>query len=453
MALLDFFSKRGGHKRRSDETIDEAYQYDLQYKMIFDFLCQTFFKFHDYYGTYDFGEYEMPIQGLRFQNMNCITLDEIKALCLDEKGEKLPSILLTEDFPIAKRLRQVTKSYYQQNLREFAEAPHTVIVMCYRKYVLETIYFLASQEIDEAFEKIKNQANKYYVYKEVSFTSGVIDFIYHKGDSLGELFEIAKKMKRTIDDREEVKVLLKVEESDFDVSLLQLEKIRSAVKAGKMTGYFYPIRNPYGKTMGYYVYALEDRSCHEEDSAFERYYSVEEDRALGPFCLADSELSKKLRRLVHQMICDSVPGDYLFREESKPIRLFHMKQVYVTEERLAALTEYKGEVAKGLTLEIPKEIDGYKIWRLDKNCFRGLQELEAVKLTESIKYIEMGAFEDCTGLKELIIPKTVERIGAAAFRGCHNLTLVVERSSKEAMKDTYYPWGLDETQIRWNNFF
>ncbi len=51
-------------------------------------------------------------------------------------------------------------------------------------------------------------------------------------------------------------------------------------------------------------------------------------------------------------------------------------------------------------------------------------------LPEGVKYIEWNAFEDCAGLEQIQIPKSVTEIGGKTFFGCSgNLTLIVQKGS------------------------
>ena len=66
--------------------------------------------------------------------------------------------------------------------------------------------------------------------------------------------------------------------------------------------------------------------------------------------------------------------------------------------------------------------EGFKT--IGKNLFKGLDKLESVQLTSSIRTIGESAFEGCESLKEIVIPETVESIGRNALKGCSSLTAV-----------------------------
>ena len=44
--------------------------------------------------------------------------------------------------------------------------------------------------------------------------------------------------------------------------------------------------------------------------------------------------------------------------------------------------------------------------------------------------IDSGAFEKCTGLKSIVIPKSVKTIGSNAFSGCKKLDTILIKGTK-----------------------
>ena len=56
--------------------------------------------------------------------------------------------------------------------------------------------------------------------------------------------------------------------------------------------------------------------------------------------------------------------------------------------------------------------------------FKGLDRLESVTFSNSVRSIGESAFEGCTALKEITIPSTVENIGRNALKGCSSLVSV-----------------------------
>ena len=77
--------------------------------------------------------------------------------------------------------------------------------------------------------------------------------------------------------------------------------------------------------------------------------------------------------------------------------------------------------------------------RIGKAAFGGCISLESIKLPSSLSIINESAFNSCTSLTKIIIPKNVSLIGKDAFKGCFRLTIHCNVNEK--------PSGWDE---EWN---
>ena len=64
------------------------------------------------------------------------------------------------------------------------------------------------------------------------------------------------------------------------------------------------------------------------------------------------------------------------------------------------------------------------VTRIGECAFDGCVNLENVKCSNSLKYIDWASFRLCKTLKSIVIPKSVRSIGAVAFFGCENLKTV-----------------------------
>lgn len=73
--------------------------------------------------------------------------------------------------------------------------------------------------------------------------------------------------------------------------------------------------------------------------------------------------------------------------------------------------EIVGYIGSKTTVNIPAEIDGYKVTSIRNGMFYGYTNLESVTLPDGLKNIGDGAFYDCTSLKSITIPASVTNIG------------------------------------------
>ena len=88
------------------------------------------------------------------------------------------------------------------------------------------------------------------------------------------------------------------------------------------------------------------------------------------------------------------------------------------EDEVALITRYKGTDTE---LEVPAEIDGYKVTGIDSYVFGYCEGLKNIILPEGVKRIEDYAFLDCDSLESITLPEGVESIGKGAFRRCVSL--------------------------------
>ena len=84
------------------------------------------------------------------------------------------------------------------------------------------------------------------------------------------------------------------------------------------------------------------------------------------------------------------------------------------------------ETLKEVVITSPCEV-------INNNAFDGCSNITKVTLPKSVKIIEDAAFRDCTELKDIVIPEGVETIGDSAFSGCSNITNVLISSGVKSM--------------------
>lgn len=84
---------------------------------------------------------------------------------------------------------------------------------------------------------------------------------------------------------------------------------------------------------------------------------------------------------------------------------------YEVDNHGAILTRYNGSSE---SVVIPREIDGYVVYKLGNNLFYKCEELQAVTLPDSLTEIGNGAFM-CTSIRAITLPSNIRAIGRSAF--------------------------------------
>ena len=83
---------------------------------------------------------------------------------------------------------------------------------------------------------------------------------------------------------------------------------------------------------------------------------------------------------------------------------------------------------------IPETYNGYTVTGIDEYAFDQCTDIPSVKLPKTLKQIEYSAFNGCTALKELVIPASVDTIYNTAFDGCSALEKVVFEDGTNVLK-------------------
>lgn len=83
---------------------------------------------------------------------------------------------------------------------------------------------------------------------------------------------------------------------------------------------------------------------------------------------------------------------------------------------------------------IPETYNGYTVTGINEYAFDQCTDIPSVKLPKTLKQIEYSAFNGCTALKEIIIPASVDTIYNTAFDGCSALEKVVFEDGTNVLK-------------------
>lgn len=104
----------------------------------------------------------------------------------------------------------------------------------------------------------------------------------------------------------------------------------------------------------------------------------------------------------------------------------------VTNSKLGSASP--GDYSGVVTIPASIEIDGknYNVRGIDERCFYGCEELTRVIIPEGVYYINVGAFDHCTALESVNLPKSIVNLpsadGNSLFENCPKLSISSESS-------------------------
>ena len=110
---------------------------------------------------------------------------------------------------------------------------------------------------------------------------------------------------------------------------------------------------------------------------------------------------------------------------------------YYIDNGEAIITDYYGNAEE---LIIPSYIEGYPVTTISGYAFEDTFCLYRIVLPETLNYIGAGAFFDCQDTVEIDIPESVEFIGAEAFAYCHSLQNVHIPDGITSIKDNTFAY-------------
>ncbi|MBQ7761662.1 MAG: leucine-rich repeat domain-containing protein [Clostridia bacterium] len=117
----------------------------------------------------------------------------------------------------------------------------------------------------------------------------------------------------------------------------------------------------------------------------------------------------------------------------------------------------KGVVILGLidkqkkidNLVIPEKIGNDKVISIEDNAFANKASIKRVELPACLEVIGEKSFYNCTGLKHVLIPKSVRKIGWAAFDAISSEARIYCEVEKrpQGWKSDWYAW--ESERVRW----
>ena len=105
---------------------------------------------------------------------------------------------------------------------------------------------------------------------------------------------------------------------------------------------------------------------------------------------------------------------------------YEVKTNWADETQYVVITKYEGSEA---SVEIPSEIDGLPVTKIDGNAFLNNNTITSVKVPDSVKTIGTKAFSDCSNLSQITLPDSIEEIGINILKN----TAYEEANQKDGM--------------------
>ena len=113
------------------------------------------------------------------------------------------------------------------------------------------------------------------------------------------------------------------------------------------------------------------------------------------------------------------------------------------EDEVALITRYMGTDTE---LEVPAEIDGYKVTGIGSYAFSYCEGVKNIILPEGVKRIEDYAFLGCDSVESITLPEGVESIGKGAFRRCISLKNITLPEGITSIEEGVF-WACDLENI------
>ena len=158
----------------------------------------------------------------------------------------------------------------------------------------------------------------------------------------------------------------------------------------------------------------------------------------------------------------------IFVGERKEVTLDDgMTFVYSTGDKKAMLTKVNS-TDKDFTVPGSFKLEDvdYTVTAIGKNVFKDNKKIVNLTISENIVNIGAGAYLNCTTLKKVELPSTLDKIGDNAFDGCTAIAYICSKNTKSidlgsstfstAIKETarlYVPKGSISAYSAWNAYF
>lgn len=123
-------------------------------------------------------------------------------------------------------------------------------------------------------------------------------------------------------------------------------------------------------------------------------------------------------------------GSYTIPSTTIGISASAFQNSQITSVKIPNSVKYIGTCAFEECKGLKKIVIPGSVLKISNSAFWGCSNLERVQIKKGVKYIRRNAFKDCGKLTRIEIPNSVIRIAKTSFKGCEDVTFYCKKSSR-----------------------
>ena len=165
------------------------------------------------------------------------------------------------------------------------------------------------------------------------------------------------------------------------------------------------------------LFSYNESILNEKNSPFRLYYHFEDGVQVNSCARTGKKFYSTPYNSTHGWSSYG-NGTYGLDSEGNQVKLYDYT---VDNDGNATITKYYG---KAYYLNIPEELDGYKVIEIGKNSFANNLYLKNVLVPDIVTRLGRYAFSECDNLESIVLSKTLKTIESPAFLRCKKLKKV-----------------------------
>lgn len=109
--------------------------------------------------------------------------------------------------------------------------------------------------------------------------------------------------------------------------------------------------------------------------------------------------------------------------------------VYTIIDNQTTITGFEGEPT---SIEIPETVEGCRVVELRDNAFYECSSLKQISLPDTVEKIGHHCFYGCSSLESIVIPNSVTELGMGSFCGCSSLSSAIIPESLDRLPESCF---------------